>query len=131
MSHTAFSCPNLSGSFHDQEEDLIRTIVQEDCKESWWKDETGETLLIMDGKERILQEEGDMKAFAKTYYQGDELVIDIRMDWGKLADLDLPARWFTAYRIDKFNNLVERIIPFKKDGTELSTEYVTFRRVKE
>lgn len=97
---------------------------------STWSDETGESVLIVDGVERLLQEEGDMKAYAKVSYQADELVIDIRMDWGKYSDWDMPARWFTAYRIDKFNNLVERIIPYKKDGTVLSTEYLTFRRVK-
>lgn len=124
------SCPNLSGVFYDAQEDLERTITQENCLESFWKDKTGESVLIADGVERVLQQEKDMIAYAKVYFKDNELKVDIRMDWGKYKDWNLPARWETSYFIDKRNNLVERIIPYDKDGHSGSTEYITFKRIE-
>lgn len=129
FSLNAFACPNISGTFYDADEDMVRNITQEGCTQTTWSDESGENTLITDGVERILQKEGDMTAFAKVYYAQNSIVIDIRMDWGKLKDMDLPARWHTSYKIDKNNNLFEKIVPFAADGTELATEYIIFKRM--
>ena len=126
----AFACPDLTGNFYDMETGLIRTIVQNGCSDTTWSDEEGSATLIADNVERVLESEGDMTAYAKVSYSTEELIVDIRMDWGGHNDFDLPVRWLTSYKIDKFNNLVEKIIPFKEDGSMLGTQYVTFRRVK-
>ena len=129
-SFNLFACPNISGSFYDADAEMVKVITQSECESTTWTDEEGTTTLIADGVERVLQQEGGMVAYAKVNFSATEFIIDIRMDWGGHNDFDLPVRWITAYRIDKFNNLVERIVPFKSDGSVLGTEYVTFRRVK-
>ena len=126
----AYACPNITGSFYDADEDLTKAITQDACISTTWSDGESTTTLIADNVERILESEGDMTAFAKVSFTNDNFVIDIRMDYGGHNDYDLPVRWITSYRVDKFNNLVEKIQPFKEDGTELGTDYVTFRRVK-
>lgn len=124
------ACPDISGNFIDSDTDSIRTIIQDACRSTTWSDLDGITTLIADNVERVLQAEGNMTAFAKVSFTKEDLIIDIRMDYGGHNDFDLPVRWITSYRIDKFNNLVEKIIPFKEDGSIGGTEYVTFRRVK-
>ena len=130
ISLNALACPNLTGSFLDGDTESVRTIVQDACISTTWSDLDGETKLIADNVERVLQAEGSMTAFAKVSFTKDDLIIDIRMDYGGHNDFDLPVRWITSYRIDKFNNLVEKIEPFKEDGSQGGTEYVTFKRVK-
>lgn len=124
------SCPNITGKFFDADSELVRTITQNGCIDTTWSDEEGSTTLIADNVERVLESEGSTTAYAKVSYSNTELIIDIRMDWGGHNDFDLPVRWLTSYRVDKFNNLVEKIIPFKEDGSVLGTEYITYRRVK-
>ena len=126
----AFACPDLTGNFYDMDAGLVRTIVQNGCIDTTWSDEEGSTTLIADNVERVLESEGDMTAYAKVSYSAEELIVDIRMDWGGHNDFDLPVRWLTSYKIDKFNNLVEKIVPFKEDGSMLGTQYITFRREK-
>lgn len=126
----AFACPNLEGRFNDADEEVVRTIVQNGCTDTTWSDENGSTTLYADNVERVLESEGSATAYAKVSYTAEDLIVDIRMDWGGHNDFDLPVRWLTSYRIDKFNNLVEKIIPFKEDGSVLATEFITYRRVK-
>lgn len=130
FSMDTFACPNITGNFFDADSELIRTITQNGCIDTTWFDEDGSTTLIADNVERVLESEGSATAYAKVFYTAEELVVDIRMDWGGHNDFDLPVRWLTSYKIDKFNNLVEKIIPFKEDGSVLGTEYITYRRVK-
>lgn len=130
FSFNAFACPNLTGSFVDGDSELIKTITQKGCVSTTWTDEEGTTTLLADGVERVLESDDEMTAYAKVTFTKTDLVIDIRMDWGGNNEYDLPVRWITSYRIDKSNNMVEKIMPFKQDGTQLGTEYVTFRRVK-
>lgn len=125
----SYACMDLQGSFYDDESESVRTILQDGCVSTTWSDADGLTTLIADGIERELQREGKMVAYATVYFNSLEFIIDIRMDYGGSNEFDLPTRFLTAYRIDKYNNLVERIEPFKEDGTELGTQYVTFRRV--
>lgn len=131
ISLNVLACPNLTGSFLDGDAESVRTIVQDACISTTWSDLDGETKLIADNVERVLQAEGSMTAFAKVSFTKVDLIIDIRMDYGGHNDFDLPVRWITSYRIDKFNNLVEKIEPFKEDGSQGGTEYVTFKRVKQ
>jgi len=126
----SYACMDLQGSFYDDESESVRTITQAGCESTTWSDADGSTTLIADGQERVLQQEGKIVAYAKVYFNTLELVIDIRMDYGGKNEFDLPIRFLTAYKIDKFNNMVERIEPFKEDGSVLGTQYVTFRRVK-
>lgn len=126
----AYACPDITGKFFDADDELVRTITQNGCLDTTWSDAEGTTTLIADNVERVLESEGSTTAYAKVSYTESELIVDIRMDWGGNNDFDLPVRWLTSYRIDKFNNLVEKIIPFKEDGSILGTEYITFRRVK-
>ncbi|MEA9356574.1 hypothetical protein SHI21_10180 [Bacteriovorax sp. PP10] len=130
FSINAFACPNITGKFFDADSELVRTITQNGCVDTTWSDEDGSTTLIADNVERVLESEGSTTAYAKVSYTVEELVVDIRMDWGGHNDFDLPVRWLTSYRVDKFNNLVEKIIPFKEDGSVLATEFITYRRVK-
>lgn len=130
LSASAFACPNISGSFYDADSEMVKTISQEECKSTTWSDDDGVTTLLADNVERVLETDGKMTAYAKVSFTSDDLIIDIRMDWGGSNEFDLPVRWITSYRIDKFNNLVEKIRPFKEDGSELGTDYITFRRVK-
>jgi hypothetical protein len=129
LSFQTLACPTITGTFYDPEDEMNTTITQEGCKSTTWTDDEGTTTLIADGVERVLESDGEMTAFAKVSFTKDELVIDIRMDWGGNNDYDLPVRWLTSYRIDKFNNMEEKIIPFKEDGTQQGTDYVTFRRI--
>lgn len=130
ISTNIYACPNLTGSFKDADSDSIRTISQNACLSTTWVDEDGSTTLIADNVERVLESEGDMTACAKVSFTKNDFIINIRMDYGGHNDYDLPERWITSYRIDKFNNLVEKIQPIKADGTELDTEFITYRRVK-
>jgi hypothetical protein len=114
----------------DADSESVRTISQVKCLSTTWIDEDGATTLIADNVERVLESEGDMTAYAKVSFSKVDFIIDIRMDYGGHNDYDLPERWLTSYRIDKNNNLVEKIQPFKVDGTELGTEYITYKRVK-
>jgi hypothetical protein len=129
FSINAYSCPNITGNFFDSDSGFVRTISQNNCIDTTWSDEEGSTTLVADGVERVLESGGSMTAFATVSYSVEELIVDIRMDWGGDNDFDLPVRWLTSYKIDKFNNLVEKIIPFKEDGSVLGTEYITYRRV--
>lgn len=130
FSFSALACPNIAGSFFDAENETKITITQDACASSTWTDLDGPVTLKADNVERVLQKEGSMTAFAKVSFTDENFVIDIRMDYGGPNDYDLPIRWITSYRIDKYNNLVEKIQPFKEDGSELGTEYITFRRVE-
>jgi len=127
---SADACMDLQGAFYDDDSESVRTIVQDGCLSTTWSDADGSTTLIADGNERVLEQEGKMVAYATTYFNSTEFIIDIRMDYGGSNEYELPTRFLTAYKIDKYNNLVERIEPFKADGTQLATEYITFRRVK-
>lgn len=127
---TFAACPDITGAFLDADTETVRTITQDQCLSTTWSDIDGVTTLIADGVERVLQNEGGMTAYAKVTFTAEEFVVDIRMDYGGSNDYDLPVRWITSYRIDKFNNLVEKIIPFNEDGTTGGVEYLTFRRVK-
>lgn len=130
FSYNVLACPNLAGSFFDSDSESVRTIVQDNCASTTWSDQDGVTTLIADNVERVLQKEGKMTAYAKVSFTATDLIIDIRMDWGGMNDFDLPVRFLTSYRIDKYNNLVEKIEPFKEDGSAAGVEYITFRRVK-
>lgn len=132
LSTSVLACPDITGKFYDADSELVRTITQNKCIDTTWSDEEGSETLIADGVERLLPNESSetVKSYATTTYSETELIVDIRVDWGGHNDFDLPVRWITSYRIDKFNNLVEKIIPFKEDGSMMATEYVTFRRVK-
>ncbi len=130
LSFNSWACPNLTGSFFDSDEGNVRTIVQDACASTTWSDVDGTTTLLADNVERVLQKEGKMTAYAKVSFSATDLIIDIRMDWGGMNDFDLPVRFLTSYRIDKYNNLVEKIEPFKEDGSATGVEYITFRRVK-
>lgn len=130
FSSNLFACPNITGSFMDADSESVRSISQIKCLSTTWVDEDGSTTLLADNVERILQSEGDMTAYAKVSFTKDDFIIDIRMDYGGQNDYDLPERWLTSYRIDKNNNLVEKIRPFKADGSEEDTDYVTYKRVK-
>ncbi len=126
---SAFSCPTIEGSFLDADSESIKTISQNGCVSSSWSEGGDTVTLITDGVERIIESEGKMKAYGKVFFTSSELVIDIRVDYGGANDFGLPERFLTSYRIDKFNNLVEKIIPYSKEGIPQATEYVTFRRV--
>lgn len=127
---SAYSCPMIEGSFLDAESESVKTITQQECLSSSWSEGGDTVVLIADGVERVIQSEGKMKAFGKVSFTSSELMIDIRVDYGGANDFGLPERFLTSYRIDKFNNLVEKIIPYSKDGTPQATEYITFRRVQ-
>ncbi|MBY0413169.1 MAG: hypothetical protein K2Q18_03345 [Bdellovibrionales bacterium] len=130
FSFNTFACPNISGSFFDSDAEMVKTISQDGCVSTTWSDDDGKTTLIADHVERVLETDGKMTAYAKVSFTDTEFIIDIRMDWADNNEYDLPVRWITSYRVDKYNNLVEKIRPFKADGSESSTDYVTFRRVK-
>ncbi len=130
FSASALACPNIAGSFYDSDEEVVKTITQAGCASTTWSDGESVTTLLADNTERVLETNGKITAFAKVSFTSDDLIIDIRMDWGGNNEFDLPVRWITSYRIDKFGHLVEKIRPFKEDGSEQGTEYVTFRRIK-
>jgi hypothetical protein len=130
FSVSALACPNISGSFYDDENETTVTITQDKCVSTTWSDADGKVLMLADGVERVLEKEGDMTAYAKVSFTDEDFIVDIRMDYAGHNDMDLPDQWITSYRIDKYNNLVEKIRPFKTDGTELSTDYKTLRVAK-
>ena len=127
---SAYACPVIEGSFLDADSESVKTITQQGCISSTWSEGGDTVVLFADGVERVIQSEGKMQAFGKVTFSVQELIIDIRVDYGGANDFGLPERFLTSYRIDKFNNLVEKIIPYSKDGIPQATEYITFRRVK-
>jgi hypothetical protein len=130
ISLNVFACPSLVGTFFDDDSGANRTIIQNGCVSTTWSDEDGVTTLLADNVERVLQSEDGITAYAKVSFTKDDLIIDIRIDYGGKNEYDLPVRWLTSYRIDKSNNLVEKIEPFAADGSQGDTDYVTYKRVK-
>lgn len=126
LSLTAYACPNISGTFKDEDDELI-TIVQTKCQKLEWIDEDPSTasLLIADNIERVIEQEGENIVYGKARFTEKDFVLELRVVYekGVLAE-DWPTHFLTSYRIDKYNNLVEKI------ESTLGTNYVTFRRVK-
>lgn len=123
-SFAALACPNLSGTFYDASEEKNITIVQNDCLTTVWSDADGETTIIADGVERVVQQEGDNIAYGKAHFTDTEFVLELRAVYSFPVPEDFPKEFITSYRIDKYNNLVEKIL------SNQGTDYVTFRRVQ-
>lgn len=125
ISLQAFACPNISGTFKDEDGELI-TIVQTKCEKLEWIDEdpTTTSILIADNVERAVEQEGENIAYGKARFTEKDFVLELRVVYAKGAPADWPTHFLTSYRIDKYNNLVEKI------ESTLGTDYVTFRRIK-
>lgn len=124
-SASSFACPDISGTFKDEDGEVV-TIAQTKCEQIKWIDEDPTTadVLIADNVERVVEQEGDNIAYGKARFTDKDFVLELRVVYGKNAPADWPTHYLTSYRIDKNNNLVEKI------ESTLGTEYVTLRRVK-
>lgn len=122
---SAYACPDISGTFKDEDDEIV-TIVQSKCEKLEWKDEdpTTASTIIADNVERIVEQEGENTAYGKARFTEKNFILELRVVYGKGAPADWPTHFLTSYRIDKYNNLVEKI------ESTLGTDYVTFRRVK-
>lgn len=121
VSLQAFACPNISGAFRDEDGNVL-TITQNKCESTTWSDGDGSTTLIADNVERVVQQEGDDVAYGKARFTNTDFVLELRVVF-KIPN-NYPTNILTSYRVDKFNNLVEKI-----ESSE-GTSYVTFRRVQ-
>jgi hypothetical protein len=121
LSLNLMACPNISGTFIDEDDNLL-TIKQSNCEQLLWSAADGETTLIADNSERIVEQDGKNVAYGKARFSDNQFILELRVVYaGKVPD-DLPTYFLTSYRIDKYNNLVEKI------ESSLGTNYVTFRR---
>jgi hypothetical protein len=123
FSLNTFACPDISGTFKDEDGELL-TIVQTACSQLVWTDSESSTTLIADGVERIVEQDGKNVAYGKSSFTKTDFILDLRVVYGSSVPTDYPTHFLTSYRIDKYNNLVEKI-----ESTQ-GTSYVTFRRQK-
>jgi hypothetical protein len=123
FSFSTFACPDISGSFLDEDGETI-TIAQTKCESLNWSDSESTTKLIADNAERVVEQEGDNVAYGKARFTDKDFVLELRVVYGKNAPSDWPTHFLTSYRIDKYNNMVEKI------ESSQGTSYVTFRRVQ-
>lgn len=123
LSFSVFACSNISGKFQDEDGEVI-TIVQTNCEKLDWKDDDNNTTLFADNVERVVEQERDNVAYGKARFTDQDFVLELRVVYSKNAPSDWPTHFLTSYRIDKYNNLVEKI-----ESTQ-GTSYVTFRRMK-
>ena len=123
LSFQLFACPNISGSFRDEDNNII-TIAQTDCTQTIWSDGDGTTTLIADNVERVVEQDGKNIAYGKASFSNSDFILDLRVVYGSSVPNDYPTHFLTSYRIDKFNNLVEKIESVQ------GTSYQTYRRVK-
>lgn len=121
----SYACPDISGTYSDEDGELV-TIAQTGCEKLNWMDadvSTAETL-IADNVERIVEQEGKNVAYGKARFTQNDFVLELRVVYSSDVPADWPVHYVTSYRIDKHNNLLEKI-----ESTQ-GTEYVTFKRVK-
>ena len=118
-----FACPNISGTFKDEDDNLI-TIIQTACEQTIWGDANGSTTLIADNIERIVEQEGENKAYGKARFTNTDFVLELRVVYSGNVPDDYPTHFITSYHADKKNNLVEKI-----ESTE-GVSYSTFIRIK-
>lgn len=123
FSLSSYACPNISGSFQDEDGEVI-TIVQTKCEKLDWKDDDVMTVLLADNVERVVEREGDNVAYGKARFTDKDFVLELRVVYGKNSPEDWPTHFLTSYRIDKNNNLVEKV------ESSQGTSYITFRRMK-
>lgn len=123
FSFQIYACPNLSGKFNDEDDNLI-TITQTNCQQTVWDDGSGATTLIADNAERIVEQEGKNIAYGKAKFTDTDFILDLRVVYSGNVPEGTPTHFLTSYRIDKYNNMVEKI-----ESTQ-GISYVTFRRVK-
>lgn len=125
FSMTASACPDISGTFRDEDGEVF-TIAQKKCEGLEWIDEDPSTVsqLIADNVERVVEQEGGNVAYGKARFTEKDFVLELRVVYAGNVPEDWPTYYLTTYRIDKYNNLVEKI------ESSQGTEYVTYRRVK-
>jgi len=125
LSLSTYACPDISGTFKDEDGEVF-TIVQNKCEKLEWIDEdpTTASTIIADNVERIVEQEGENIAYGKARFTEKDFVLELRVVYGKGVPADWPTHFLTSYRIDKYNNLVEKI------ESASGTDYVTFRREK-
>ncbi len=117
------ACPNLTGTYKDEDDNLI-SITQINCEQTVWSDADSSKTLLADNIERVIQEEGKMKAFGKASFTTTDFVLDIRVDYGTPVPSNIPTHFLTSYHIDKFNNMIERA------ESSQGLETIIYRRVK-
>lgn len=125
LSFSSYACPDISGTFRDEDGELV-TIFQTGCEKLDWIDEdpTTVSVLLADNVERVVEQEGGNVAYGKASFTEKEFVLELRVVYAGDVPSEWPTHYLTSYRIDKYNNLVEKI-----ESTQ-GTDYVTFRRVK-
>lgn len=124
FSNEVFSCPNLTGAYIDEDGNTI-VLTQINCEKIIWQDPTtGTTDLIADNVERVVEQDGNNIAYGKARFTKNEFILELRAVYGSKMPDGFPTHFLTSYRIDKYNNMVEKIV------TKDSLSYVTFRRVK-
>lgn len=123
FSLNAWACPDLSGTFKDEDGNLI-TIVQKQCEQTVWSDAESSTTLIADNVERVVEQEGDNIAYGKARFTDLDFVLELRVVYSGSVPDTFPTYFLTSYRIDKYKNMVEKI------ESSQGVSYVTFRRVK-
>jgi hypothetical protein len=122
VSLQALACPNISGTFKDEDDNSL-IIVQTKCEQLKWSDSEGSTNLITDNVERVVEKDGDNIAYGQARFTNTDFVLELRVVYSGSVPEDFPTHFLTSYRIDKFNNMVEKI-----ESTQ-GTSYVTFRRI--
>jgi hypothetical protein len=123
LSLQVLACPDLTGTFKDEDDNLL-TISQAKCEQTVWSDSEESTTLIADNVERVVEKEGDNVAYGKARFTNTDFVLELRVVYSGSVPDDFPTHFLTSYRIDKFNNMVEKV-----ESTQ-GTSYVTFRRTK-
>ena len=104
----AFSCTDLSGNYISEEGERFQ-IVQEKCDKVSWVEPGSVKTIIVDGVERLLQEEEGIKVFGAAKFSLTHLVLNTRIDWGgKPGTEDLPTEFIMSYSVDRRGNLVEK-----------------------
>jgi hypothetical protein len=119
----AIACPDLTGTYKDEDDNII-SITQTNCEKTIWSDSESSTTLIADNIERVVQQEGGNIAYGKARFTDVDFILELRAVYSGNVPTDFPTHFITSYRIDKSRNMVEKV-----ESTQ-GISYVTFRRIK-
>lgn len=133
ISSQTFACPDLSGSYVDKNGESI-ILSQKGCEQVSVLSRPLSHSLILDNEYTVVQDDADVRAMGRGVFQGDELVLEVKVTYKKdpgIPGMFLPVRAVNKYTQTTVGDLFEKSTIYNaKDGILTNTK-TTYKKVNQ
>lgn len=129
LSLNAYSCPDLSGSYLDSNEESI-VLSQKGCEEVTVLSRPLSHTLKLNNEYVLVQEDADVRAYGRGIFQQDLLVLEVKIEYKRNPGIPrvlLPVRAVNKYSKNSEGNLVEFSTIYNDTNGVLTTTKTVYR----